>query len=163
MPPGTVSDLVFVSYSHANPEWQDKVLVLLKPFVRQGQLQVWADPYIRTGDVWRRNIDEALARTCVGVVLLTPDLLASDFISEVELPHLLRAARAGDLTLVVVPVEPYVEGATRFAEGDLNDFQWAWTRAEPIAELDDRRRPRALVTVVDHPCQVAVLLAAESR
>ena len=61
MPPGTVRDLVFVSYSHANPDWRDKLLVLLKPFVRQGQLQVWADPYIKTGDLWRRNIDEALA------------------------------------------------------------------------------------------------------
>jgi TIR domain-containing protein len=77
MPSRIARDLVFLSYSHANPDWRNKVLVLLKPFVRQGQLHVWADPYIKTGDVWRRNIDEALTRTCVGVVLLTPDLLAS--------------------------------------------------------------------------------------
>ena len=79
-------------------------------------------------------------RTRVGVVLLTPDLLASDFIADVELPHLLRAARAGDVTLVVVPIEPHVEGSTRFADGDLKDFQWPWTPEEPIAELDARRR-----------------------
>ena len=95
---------VFVSYSHANPDWRDKLLVLLKPFVRQGQLQVWADPYIKTGGMWRRNIDAALARRGVGVVLLTPDLLASDFIADGELPHLLWAARAGDVTLVSVPI-----------------------------------------------------------
>jgi WD40 repeat protein len=147
MPPGTARDLVFVSYSHANPDWRNKVLVLLKPFVRQGQLQVWADPYIKTGDLWRRNIDEALERTSVGVVLLTPDLLASDFIAEVELPHLMRAALAGDVTLVVVPIESHVEGSTRFADGDLMDFQWVWPPGEPISELEDRRRPRALVTV----------------
>jgi hypothetical protein len=139
---------VFVSYSHANPEWRDKLLVLLKPFVRQGQLQVWADPYLRTGEVWRRNIDEALARTCVGVVLLTPDLLASDFIADVELPHLLRAARAGDVTLVVVPIEAHVAGSTRFADGDLEDFQWPWTPEKPIAELEAPRRHRALATAV---------------
>jgi hypothetical protein len=144
---GAARDLVFVSYSHANPEWRDKILVLLKPFVRQGRLQVWADPYLGTGDSWRRIIDEALARTRVGVVLLTPDLLASDFIAEVELPHLLRAARAGEVTLVVVPIEPHVEGSTRFADGDLIEFQWPWPPHEPIAELDDRLRTRALVTV----------------
>ena len=83
----------------------------------------------------------------MGVVLLTPDLLASDFIADVELPHLLRAARAGDVTLIVVPIEAHVEGSTRFADGDLTEFQWPWTPTEPIAELDDRRRTRALVTV----------------
>ena len=25
----------------------------LKPFVRQGHLQVWADPYVKTGETWR--------------------------------------------------------------------------------------------------------------
>jgi len=151
MPTSAARDLVFVSYSHANPDWRDKLLLLLKPFVRQGRLQVWADPdpYIRTGDIWRRTIDEALARTRVGVVLLTPDLLASDFVAEVEVPSLLRAAHARDLILVVVPIEPLVEGSTRFPDGDLKQFQWPWTPEEPIAELDDRRQMRALVTVAN--------------
>ena len=60
MLPVTLRDLVFLSYSHANPDCRDKLLVLLRLFVRQGQLQVWADSYIKTGDQWRRNIDEAL-------------------------------------------------------------------------------------------------------
>ena len=69
MSPGVARDLVFVSYSHANPDWRDKMLVLLKPFVRQGQLQVWADPYIRSGDVGtapstRRWLARAWASCC---------------------------------------------------------------------------------------------------
>ena len=71
MPPDAGRDLVFVSYSHANPEWRDKVLVLLKPFVRQGHLQVWADPYIQAGAIWRRDIDEAHA--AVDLVRHPPD------------------------------------------------------------------------------------------
>ena len=71
-PPGR--ELVFISYSHRNPEWRDRLLILLKPFVRQGRLQVWADPYIEAGSLWRRDIDTALARSAVGVILLTPDL-----------------------------------------------------------------------------------------
>ena len=34
-------------------------------------------------------------------------------------------------------------------------FQWAWIPAEPIAELEDRRRPRALVTVAKTIVDVA--------
>lgn len=89
-----------MSYRHANPEWRDKLFVLLMPFVRQGQLQLWADPYIKAGDVWQRSIEHALARTRVGVVLLTPELLASDFVANVKLPALLRAAHSGDVTLI---------------------------------------------------------------
>jgi hypothetical protein len=44
MSAGLSCDLVFISYSHANPEWRDRLMLLLKPFVRQGRLQVWADP-----------------------------------------------------------------------------------------------------------------------
>jgi WD40 repeat protein len=146
-PVAAARDVVFVSYSHANHEWRDRLLVLLKPFVRQSQLQVWADPYIRSGDSWRREIDAALARSRVGVVLLTPDLLASDFIAEVEIPYLLRAARTGELTLIIIPVEPCVDGSTRFADGDLMDFQWPWSPAEPLDGLPASRRNQALVSV----------------
>ena len=148
-PVAAARDVVFVSYSHANLQWRDRLLVLLKPFVRLSQLQVWADPYIRDGDIWRREIDAALARSRVGVVLLTPDLLASDFIAEVEIPYLLRAARAGDLTLIIVPVEHCVDGSTRFVDGDLMDFQWPWSPGEPLDGLPSSRRNEALVRVAD--------------
>ena len=137
-------DLVFVSYSHTNPAWRDRLFILLRPFVRQG-LQVWADQYIQVGAIWRREIDVALARTRVGVVLLTPDLLASDFVADIELPHLIREARSNNLTLVVVPIETLAKGSTRFPEGDLLDFQWPWSPKEPLDELPDERRTRALV------------------
>jgi WD40 repeat protein len=149
MSPGSVRDLVFVSYSHDDREWRDRLLLLLKPFVRQSQLQVWADPYIRSGDVWRREIDAALARSRVGVVLLTPALLASDFIADVELPSLLRAARAGDLTLLVVPVGHCVDGSTRFPDGDLTEFQWPWDAGDPLETLPQGKRNHALVMVTN--------------
>src|SRR2546425_9650142 len=117
-----VRGLVFVSYSHVNPAWRDRLLVLLKPFVRQGRLQVWADPYIQAGAIWRREIDAALVRAHVGVVLLTPDLLASDFVTDVELPLLLRAASAGALTLLIVPIEAHAAGSTRFPAGGSGGF-----------------------------------------
>jgi hypothetical protein len=42
-------DQVFISYSHRDKKWLDRLLVFLKPFQRQG-LQVWADPYIQVGE-----------------------------------------------------------------------------------------------------------------
>src|SRR5262245_50035418 len=142
-------DLVFISYSHKHPAWLDRLLVLLKPFVRQGRLQVWADPYVQAGALWRRDIDAALARTRVGVVLLTTDLLASDFIADVELPCLMRAALAGNVTLLIVPIQRHPAKATVFPDGDLEQFQWVGSPAKPLDRLTPDRRNNALVTVTN--------------
>jgi internalin A len=87
----------------------------------------------------------ALARSAVGVILLTPDLLASDFIADVEIPRLVRAARVGQLKLLVVPIQAHVSGSTIFAEGDLRDFQWPWPPYQPVDELAERLRNGVLV------------------
>ena len=44
----TRRDLVFVSYSHWDKDWLERLRVFLKPYTRQGQLNVWADPYINS-------------------------------------------------------------------------------------------------------------------
>jgi internalin A len=85
-------DLIFISYSHRDPDWLEHLRVFLKPYTRQN-LQIWADPYIEVGGQWRRNISAALLRTCVGVLLLSPDFLASDFITSEELPRCSKAPR----------------------------------------------------------------------
>lgn len=59
---GAGRELVFISYSHADDTWLARLQVFLKPYVRQGRLSVWADPYIKVGDRWRREIAGALAR-----------------------------------------------------------------------------------------------------
>lgn len=56
------------------------------------------------GGQWRRDISAALLRSCVGVLLLSPDFLASDFIYSEELLPLLEGAEAGSIILVVVPI-----------------------------------------------------------
>lgn len=156
-------DQVFVSYSHANPAWRDRLLVLLKPFVRQARLEVWADPYIQVGSLWRREIDDRLERAAVAVILLTPELLASDFIADVELPAILRAATAGELRLIVVPIEACAEGSTRFPDGDLAAFQWSRDPAEPLAELPTDRRNSALVKIVNTIVDATSRLTREGR
>jgi internalin A len=88
-PSAAARDLVFISYSHRDKDWLDRLLIFLKPHTRQN-LKVWADPYLETGGEWRRDIHSALSRTCVGVLLLSADFLASDFIYDEELTPLLK-------------------------------------------------------------------------
>src|SRR5262245_46885320 len=98
---GPLRDLVFISYSHRDEDWRARLLIFLEAYA---DLKVWADPYIRVGDQWRREIATALARCSVAVLLVSPDFLVSDFIKREELPPLLRSADGGIVTLVPVPV-----------------------------------------------------------
>jgi hypothetical protein len=58
---GEPRDLVFIGYSHRDKVWLDRLLIFLKPFMRQN-LKVWADPYIEVGGEWRRDIHSAFAQ-----------------------------------------------------------------------------------------------------
>src|SRR6516162_390943 len=140
---GPTRDLVFISYSHRDRDWLERLLVFLEPFVGP-TLKVWADPYIKVGEEWRRNISEALSRTCVAVLLVSPDFLASGFIRKEELPPLLEGAKAGTISLFPVPIS-----ASNYKATPLKSHQFAHPPSRP---LDGMRRPSrhaALVRITE--------------
>jgi WD40 repeat protein len=81
---------VFLSYSHTDAEWVQRLVVVLKPLVRWNGLRLWVDTEMRGGDAWRSEIDAAIARSTVALLLVSADYLASDFVLDHELPALVR-------------------------------------------------------------------------
>jgi WD40 repeat protein len=81
---------VFVSYSHHDAEWAQRVTVLLKPLVRSKRLRLWIDTEIRIGDEWHPDIIRAIEQSSIALLLVSADFLSSDFIMEQELPMLIR-------------------------------------------------------------------------
>jgi hypothetical protein len=101
---------VFISYSHADKEWLDRLKRHLKPLVREGNLDCWDDTHIRPGDDWKQEIQNALDTAQVAVLLISADFFASDFIDETELPPLLDAAKAkGARILPVILSSPLIK------------------------------------------------------
>src|SRR2546430_751269 len=85
---------VFVSYSHKDESWKNKLLPQLHALERAGiDMRVWHDRKIDGGDQWYPEIQEAMANAAVGVLLISPDFLASGFINKEEVPCLLRNGR----------------------------------------------------------------------
>lgn len=135
-------DLVFVSYSHKDALWLERLKTHLKPFERRGAISVWDDQRIRTGARWRDEISQALARARVAVLLVSPDFLASEFIAKHELPKLLSTEN--ELTVVWLPVRP-----SNYAATEVGDYQAAFDPKRTLAEMDDAEADRALVAAAE--------------
>ncbi|HBL29579.1 MAG TPA: hypothetical protein DD490_22320 [Acidobacteria bacterium] len=97
---------VFVSYSHRDKEWLDRLRVHLKPLERNGTIEVWADTGLETGQVWLDGIRRGLAEASAAVLLVSADFLASDFIAGEELPPLLEAAASRGVALLPLYLSP---------------------------------------------------------
>jgi hypothetical protein len=110
---------VFISYSHADKEWLERLKRHLKPLIRDGRLDCWDDTHIRAGDNWQQEIRTALDTAQVAVLLISADFFASDFIDENELLPLLAAAQAKGVRIL-----PVILSASRFERSpDLALFQ----------------------------------------
>ena len=86
-----IRDKVFISYSHKDreivraPANHDEAV---RPLGGSPSLD---DTMIHTGADWHAHIQTALSTAKVGVMLVSSNFLASDFIAKVELPALLAA------------------------------------------------------------------------
>ncbi len=81
---------VFISYSHRDEGWKDRLVKQLAVLETEGLLEVWSDRRIDAGEDWRQKIEKALAHAQVAVMLVTADFLISPFIRGVEVPEMLR-------------------------------------------------------------------------
>jgi hypothetical protein len=124
-------DQVFVSYSHRDAAWLERLQVYLSPFERRGQVRRWDDTLIAPGRMWEQEILDALARAKVAVLLVSADFLASDFIARVELPRLLGAAEDEGVAII-----PLVLDACNFERiPELAQFQSVNPPSQPLETL----------------------------
>jgi hypothetical protein len=82
---------IFVSYSHSDIKALEQLQTHIKPLARDGSLDLWDDTRIRAADVWRSEIDGAMASAAAAILLVSAKSLASDFIHQHELPPIFAA------------------------------------------------------------------------
>ncbi|HEV3470196.1 MAG TPA: TIR domain-containing protein [Pyrinomonadaceae bacterium] len=145
-------DQVFISYSHKDRRWLERLQTHLKPFERTHRIQVWDDSDIEPGERWRSEIKEALAQARVAVLLVSPDYLASDFVASHELPPLLEASARDGLKILWVAVS-----ASAYAETEIAEYQCVNDPSRPLNSLKSARLDEELVRI----CEAVTAAATE--
>ncbi|MGI9490002.1 MAG: toll/interleukin-1 receptor domain-containing protein [Geminicoccaceae bacterium] len=91
---------IFISYSHQDETpWKDFVVSHLEVAERQGVFDVWNDRRIRGGGDWQAEIDAALAKADIAVLLISRHFLTSDFILDHEVRTMLQRHASRDMIL----------------------------------------------------------------
>ena len=150
-------DTVFISYSHQDAAWLERLHVMLKPLTRSGRLAIWDDTKISPGAPWQQEIESALGNASVAVLLVTPHFLASDFIQDNELPSLLEAAERKGLRVLWIAVS-----ASLYTESAIARFQAVNDPAKPLDRYVNRpARLNEELLKISHAIKAATQSVAE--
>jgi class 3 adenylate cyclase len=131
---------VFVSYSHKDKLWLEKLQIHLKPYLRSGSVSTWSDAQIQPGQRWQKEIEAALGSARIALLLVSPNFLGSEFIASQELPKLLAAAQREGVNILWVPVS-----ASSYDETELGGYQAAHDPDRPLDTLSPADQNLALV------------------
>ncbi len=121
---------LFISYSHQDKEWLSELRKWLKPLEKNDLIKIWDDREIMAGDRWAEEIRTSLSSAKAAVLLVTQDFLASDFISQQELPQLLQAAKSDGVEILWIAVS-----ASTVEDTEISKFQAVNNPTEPLDGL----------------------------
>ena len=112
-------DSIFICYSQKNKPLLEEVLEMLNGLNHQIDvpIQSWSDQAIKGGERWKQEIQTAINRTKVAILLISRPMLASEFIKKEELPQFYKLEKAKQITIIPL----YIQKCT--APEAMNAFQ----------------------------------------
>lgn len=132
---------IFISYSHKDISWLERLRVHLKPLERDYEFDIWDDRQIKAGQNWRDEINLLISTAKVAVLIISADFLASEFITENELPPLLDAAEIDGAKILSLIVSP-----SRFTKMErISKYQTVNDPSMPLINLSRGQQEEILV------------------
>jgi hypothetical protein len=98
---------IFISYSRKDADWATRIRTLMRPAERRGLLSTWIDADIIPGKEWDCQIRERIEKSNAALLLVTNNLLESQYINAVEIPAFVeKLSRKSLFRLFWVLLEP---------------------------------------------------------
>lgn len=136
---------VFVSYSHKDRRWLDRLQVHLAPLTHSLEIDLWDDTKLRPGSKWRQEIRSAVDCADVAILIISADFLASDFIRTNELPPLLRSAQEEGTLIVPIIASP----SLFLRNNELSQFQAVNAPSIPLISASEAEQEAIFVRVAE--------------
>lgn len=99
---------IFVSYARANRDLATRFLRKFREQAapsKQYHYTFWRDNDILVGEKWHEEIQVALAQCEVGLVLISPAFLGSQYIQDHELPKFLKSGGKSVIPVLLQPID----------------------------------------------------------
>lgn len=96
---------IFISYSHQDEAWKDKLLPHLGSLLHRHDIEIWHDRTITTGSYWQELIERAIDRSVIAVLLVSADFLSSGYIRSKEIPRLLKEKHERGLRILPIIIK----------------------------------------------------------
>ena len=97
---------VFISYSHVDETWKNRLRPHLGALEKAGRIAIWDDRKIDAGDTWYPEIKTAMEQAAVAVCLISADFLNSAFCVKEEVPYFLQRRERDGLVIIPVLLRP---------------------------------------------------------
>jgi tetratricopeptide (TPR) repeat protein len=97
---------IFISYSHEDEEWKDALISQVKILGVDSRFSIYSDRLAQPGDAWAAEIEAALKKADVAILLISADYLTSNFIINKEIPVLLELSEKEKLKIIPLIVKP---------------------------------------------------------
>lgn len=142
----TAKKKIFISYAHTDEKYLTRLLTHFTVLEREGiELDVWSDKRLKSGVKWRKEIEKAMQECQVAILLVSTDFLASKFITQTELPAILRGAEERGVVIL-----PLVLTSCRYTQNkDLKEFQAQNDPSKPLVKLNPNQRDEEYLRLLD--------------
>jgi len=146
MMPRRIRKRVFISYSHLDSDWLDKLESHLAPLRQEGLIELWIDRgKIEYGDRYNDEIAEAIDTSSAAILLVSPNFQKSSFIQAQELPKVLDYADSGQLKLYWIKVSECLLAGTLGER-----YHCANDSKEPLDAMSPSDVNKALTKITKH-------------
>ena len=124
---------VFISYSHKDDEYRERLEVHLALLKRQMIIRVWHDRRIGAGKDIHREINENLETADVVLLLVSSDFLASDYCYDREMARAMERHRQGSARVI-----PVILRVCDWNGAPFGNLKAVPRDGQPIAKFADR-------------------------
>ena len=140
----TEKHCIFISYSHNDVKWLEKLKIHLKGLGNYYDVEEWDDQKLKASDEWENEIAKALENATIAICLVSASFMASDYIQRKELPPLFAKAKKNGTKIIPL----MVSACGVFDESWLSDYQAAGNPQKTLSECTEAEVERQLADLM---------------